>query len=73
MNAIVTHVDFLWDNYQGGSGSYHTFKVIVNIPDTLPSCNIISYVQNKVNERSINSRVFRQDNKPTIISIEIVI
>jgi hypothetical protein len=72
MKAVVTFVDFHWDNHQGGSGKSFEFSLSLDIPDRQTADQFWDFVHGRLAEKVQRERPFKQDNKYSIQYVEIV-
>lgn len=73
MRFRIKYIDYHWDNYQGASGKSFEMHFGLSVPNNVEIGNLKEYICNALLMHVNEQRVFKnQDNKPSIISIEIV-
>lgn len=70
MKILVTYVDLIWNNYQGGSGHPTTFKTMIEVEPDVKAENIKAVVDLAIYEQ--RKTVFTQNDRPIIIKMEIL-
>lgn len=66
MKALVTYIDFHWDNYQGGSGKTVETSISVEISETLTVGDVFEFIHKTVRAHCERYRPFEQTNLPMI-------
>lgn len=73
MKVLVNYRDFLWDNYQGGSGVYIESHLIFEVPGSLVASDIVGWIRKKLDAFVLDGdRPFKQANDIVITKIEIL-
>lgn len=72
MKALVSYVDFHWDNHQGGSGKSFELTCSIEIPDDLIASDFFEYVHKTIGEKVKRERPFEQNEKYSIQKIQVV-
>ncbi len=70
--ALVSYIDFHWDNHQGGSGTSVEGQCIIEFPADLKASNLPEYVTATLKIELQRTRPFLQGSVPTIKKIELL-
>jgi hypothetical protein len=72
VRVLVYYTDFHWDNYQGGSGKYFNFKILIQLEDDVKVSEFWEVVHNQLKHAVKIQRTFVQDNSPKITKAEVL-